>query len=72
MYYLCIGCDYVCVLSPYLFNLYAEYIMQNAGQDEAQSGSKIVRRNISNIGYGDNTTLMAKRKQELDEGERGE
>ena len=46
--------------------------MQNAGQDEAQSGSKIVRRNISNIGYGDNTTLMAKRKQELDEGERGE
>ena len=46
--------------------------MQNAGQDEAQAGSKIVRRNINNIRYADNTTLVAKSKHELDEAERGE
>ena len=46
--------------------------MRNTGLDEAQAGSKVVRRNINNIRYADDTTLMAKRKQELDEGERGE
>ena len=48
-----------CILSPYLFNLYAEYIMQNAGLDEAQAGIKIARRNINNLRYTDDTTLMA-------------
>ena len=48
------------VLSPCLFNLYAEYILQNAGLDEAQAGIKIVRRNINNLRYADDTTLMAK------------
>ena len=46
--------------------------MRNTGLDEAQAGSKVVRRNINNIRYADDTTLMAKRKQELDEGERRE
>ena len=46
-----------CVLSPCLFNLYAEYIMRNAGLDEAQAGIKIARRNISNLRYADDTTL---------------
>ena len=54
-----------CILSPCLFNLYAEYIMQNARLDEAQAGIKIVRRNINNLGYADNTTLMAESKEEL-------
>ena len=48
-----------CILSPCLFNLYAEYIMQNAGLDEAQSGVKIARRNINNLRYADDTTLKA-------------
>ena len=48
-----------CILSPYLFSLYAEYIMRNAGLDEAQAGAKIARRNINNLRYADNTTLMA-------------
>ena len=48
-----------CILSPCLFNLYAEYIMQNAGMDEAQAGIKIARRNINNLRYADDTTLMA-------------
>ena len=48
-----------CVLSPYLFNLYAEYIMRNARLDEAQAGIKIARRNINNLRYADDTTLMA-------------
>ena len=47
------------ILSPYLFNLYAEYIMQNAGPDEAQAGIKIPRRSINNLRYADDTTLMA-------------
>ena len=47
------------MLSPYLFNLCAEYIMRNAGPDEAQAGIKIVRRNINNLRYADDTTLMA-------------
>ena len=54
-----------CILSPYLFNLYAEYIMRNAGLDEAQAGIKIARRNISNLRYADDTTLMAEREEEL-------
>ena len=47
-----------CILSPCLFNLYAEYIMRNAGLEEAQAGIKIARRNISNHKYADDTTLM--------------
>ena len=54
-----------CILSPCLFNFYAEYIMQNAGLDEAQAGIKIVRRNINNLRYADDTTLMAEREEEL-------
>ena len=54
-----------CILSPCLFNLYAEYIMRNAGLDEAQAGKKIARRNINNIRYADDTTLMAESKKEL-------
>ena len=48
-----------CILSPCLFNLYAEYIIQNAGLDEAQAGIQIARRNINNLRYADDTTLMA-------------
>ena len=48
-----------CILSPCLFNLYAEYIMRNAGLEEAQAGIKIAGRNINNLGYADDTTLMA-------------
>ena len=54
-----------CILSPCLFNLYAEYIMRNAGLDEAQAGIKIARRNINNLRYTDDTTLMAECKEEL-------
>ena len=54
-----------CVLSPCIFNLYAEYIMQNAGLDEAQAGIKIAERNISNLRCADDTTLMAESKEEL-------
>ena len=54
-----------CILSPCLFNLYVEYIMQNAGLDEAQDGRKIARRNISNFRYADDTTLMAESEEEL-------
>ena len=54
-----------CILSPCLFNLYAEYIMQNVGLNEAQAGIKIARRNINNLRYADNTTLMAESKEEL-------
>ena len=53
------------VLSPCLFNLYAEYIMWNAGLEEAQAGIKIAGRNISNVRYTDNTTLMAESKEKL-------
>ena len=52
-----------CILSPCLFNLYAEYIMRNARLDEAQGGIKIARRNINNLRYTDNTTLMAEREE---------
>ena len=54
-----------CILSPCLCNLHAEYIMQNAGLDEAQAEIKTARRNIHNPGYADDTTLMADRKEEL-------
>ena len=52
-----------CILSPCLFNLYAEYIKRNAGLDEAQAGIKIARRNINNLRYADDTTLMEKAKK---------
>ena len=54
-----------CILSPCLFNLYAEYIMWNAGLDESQAGIKIAGRNISNLRYADETTLMAESEEEL-------
>ena len=54
-----------CILSPCLFNFYAEYIMRNAGLDEAQAGIKIAGRNINNLRYADDTTLMAESEEEL-------
>ena len=54
-----------CILSSCLFNLYAEYIMRNAGLEEAQAGIKIARRNISNLRYADDITLMAESEEEL-------
>ena len=54
-----------CILSPCLFNLYAEYIMRNAGLEEAQAGIKIVGRNINNLRYEDDTTLIAESEEEL-------
>ena len=54
-----------CILSPCLFNLYAEYIMRNAGLNEAQPGIKIVGRNINNLRYADDTTLMVESEEEL-------
>ena len=53
-----------CILSPCLFNFYAEYIMRNAGLEETQAGIKIVRRNINNLRYADDTTLMAESEEE--------
>ena len=65
-----------CILSPCLFNLYAEYIMRNARLEEAQDGIKIAGRNINNFRYADDNTLMAESEEELkkplDESERGE
>ena len=62
-----------CILSPCLFNLYAEYIMRNAGLEEAQTRIKIARENINNLRYADDTTLRAESEEEpLDESERGE
>ena len=55
-----------CIFSPCLFNFYAEYIMQNAGLDEAQTGIRIVKRNSNNHRYADDIILMAKSKEELD------
>ena len=66
----CQGCILTCCLS----NFYAEYIMQNAGLDEAQAGIKIAGRNINNLSYADDTILMAESEEEpeaLDKGERG-
>ena len=54
-----------CILSPCLFNLYAEYIMRNSGLEETQAGIKIARRNINNLRYADDTTLMAESEEEL-------
>ena len=54
-----------CILSPCLFHFYAEYIMRNAGLDEAQAGIKIAGRNINNLRYADDTTLMAESEEEL-------
>ena len=54
-----------CILSPWLFNFYAESIMRNAGLDEAQAGIKIARRHINNLRYADDTTLMAESEEEL-------
>ena len=54
-----------CILSPYLFNLYAEHIMRNSGLEEAQAGIKIARRNINNLRYADDTTLMAESEEGL-------
>ena len=53
-----------CILSPSLFNLHAEYIMRNAGLEEAQAGIKIAGRNINNLRYADDTTLMAESEEE--------
>ena len=65
-----------CILSPCLFNLYVEYIRRNAGLEEAQAGIKIAGRNINNLRYADDTTLMAEKcrgtKKPLDKGKRGE
>ena len=65
-----------CILSPCLFNLYAEYIMRNARLDEAQTGIKIAGRNINNLRYADGTTVMAETKggtkEPINESERGE
>ena len=59
------GVRQVSTLSPCLFNLYAEYIMRNAGLEETQGGIKIARRNINNLIYADDTTLMAESEEEL-------
>ena len=54
-----------CISSPCLFNLYADYIMRNSGLEEAQAGSKIAGRNINNLRYSDDTTIMAESEEEL-------
>ena len=59
------GVHQSCILSPFLFNLYTEYIMRNTGLDEAQAGIKITRRNINNLRYEDDITLMAESEEEL-------
>ena len=59
------GVHHGCILSPCLFNFYSEYIMRNAGLEEAQAGIKIARRNINNLRYADDTTLMAESEEEL-------
>ena len=59
------GVHQCCILSPCLFNLYAEYIMRKSGLDEAQAGIKIARRNINNLRYAHDTTLMAESEEEL-------
>ena len=60
-----IGVCQGCILSPCLFNLYAEYIMRNAGLDEAQAGIKTARRNVNNLSYADDNTLMEESEEEL-------
>ena len=62
-----LGKEYIkgCIFPPCLFNVYAEYIMQNSGLDEAQAAIKIARRNINNLRYAENSTLMAENEEEL-------
>ena len=60
-----IGVRQGCILSPCLLNLYAEYIMRNAGLEEAKAGIKVARRNINNLRYADDTTLTAESEEEL-------
>ena len=62
---ICKGVHQGYILSPCLFNFYAEYIMQNVGLDELQAGTKIAGRNINNLRYADNTTLIAESEKEL-------
>ena len=59
------GVHHGCVLSPCLFNLYAVYLMRNAGLDEAQAGIKVARINVNNLRHVDDTTLMAESEEEL-------
>ena len=59
------GVCQACILSPCLFNFYAEYLMRNAGLEEAQAGIKIAGRTIDNLGYADDTTLMAESEEEI-------
>ena len=59
------GLCQACISSPWLFNLYAEYILGNVGMDKTQAGIKIAGRNINNLRYADDTTLMAESKEEL-------
>ena len=59
------GIRHGCILSPCLFNLYAEYLMRNAGLDEAQAGIKVARRNINNLRHADDTTLMTESKEKV-------
>ena len=59
------GVNQVCILSPCLFNLYAEHIIQNAGMDDSQTGIKIAGRNVNNLRYADDTTLMAESEEKL-------
>ena len=66
------GVQQGCLLLPCLFNLYAEHIMRNAGLDELQAGIKIHGRNINNLRYADDTTLMAESEKTLDDGKGGE
>ena len=61
------GVCQVCILSPCSFNLFAKYIMRNAGLEEAQAGIRIAGRNVNNLRYADDTTLMAENEEELDE-----
>ena len=61
-----------CILSPCLFNFYAEYIMRNAGLEDTQAGIKIAGRNINNLRYADDTTLMAESEKPLEESESGD
>ena len=60
-----LGESQVCILSPWLFNLYAEYIMRNTGLEETQAGIKIARKNINNLRYADDTTVTAESEEEL-------
>ena len=59
------GAHQGCILSPFLFNLYAEYIMRNVGLEDSQAGIKIARTDTNNLRYADNTTLMAESEEEL-------